>query len=55
MWKEYTMLGKEYKTILKENDPNDYQTLRNLTKRILAVKEVLSIDKADSITSGSVG
>ena len=49
-WKEYTSLGKEYKAIMKENDPDNYRMLRNLAKRILAVEQVLKIDKEDSIT-----
>ena len=54
-WKEYTLLGKEYKTIVKENDPDDYRMLRNLTKRIRAVEDVLNINKEDSITNGYDG
>ena len=54
-WKEYTLLGKEYKTIVKENDPDDHCILRNLTKRIRAVEDVLNINKEDSITNGYDG
>ena len=51
-WKEYTALGKEFKSIMKENNPDNFRMLRNLAKRILAVEKVLDIDIANSITSG---
>ena len=51
-WNEYTQLNKEFRSLKRENDPDNATMLQNMAKRIRTVEKLLGIEDKDTITGG---